>query len=114
MLPLIDCDPFTDQPPSMVRQPLATDRKRTPNLNWLAYGFRAFIRSMKKSDVQCLDCGAGYRRIQLDSRPGKVGQCRCLVCGRLLGTFDGAHEVAYRIVVTPERPAGRSAKKLSY
>jgi len=25
---------------------------------------------MKKSDVQCPDCGAGFRRLELASRPG--------------------------------------------
>jgi len=69
---------------------------------------------MKKSDVLCSDCGAGYRRIQLDSRPGKEGHYRCLVCSRVLETFDGQHEIAYRLTVNPERPAGRSDKKLSH
>jgi hypothetical protein len=67
---------------------------------------------MKKSDVQRLDC-AGYRRIQLVSRPGKAGPYHCLVCHRLLETFDGEHEVAYRLTVNPERPARRAEKKLS-
>ena len=62
---------------------------------------------MMKSDVQCVDCSAGYRQIELISRHGKEGQYRCLVCGRVLETFDGKHEVAYRLTVTPERPAGR-------
>jgi transposase-like protein len=65
---------------------------------------------MKKSDVQCLDCGAGYRRIQLDSQSGQEGHYRCLVCNRLLETFDGQREVAYRLTVNPERPAARSEK----
>ena len=49
---------------------------------------------MMKSDVQCVDCGAAYRRIELISKRGKEGQYRCLVCGRVLETFDGNHEVA--------------------
>jgi uncharacterized Zn finger protein len=68
---------------------------------------------MMKSDVQCVDCGAGYRRIELISKRGKEGRYRCLVCGRVLETFDGKHEVAYRLTVNPERPAGR-AEKLSH
>jgi hypothetical protein len=68
---------------------------------------------MKKADVQCLDCGAGYRRIELVSKPGKLGRYNCLVCNRLLETFDGEHEVAYRLTVNPERPASRVARKLS-
>jgi hypothetical protein len=60
---------------------------------------------MKKSDVQCSDCGAGYRRIELISKPGKEGHYQCLVCGRLLEAFDGKHEVAYRLTVNPEHAA---------
>jgi hypothetical protein len=71
------------------------------------------LSSMKKSDVQCLDCGAGYRRIELVSKPGKRGHYQCLVCGRLLETFDGKHEVAFRLTVNPERPARRTKTKLS-
>jgi hypothetical protein len=39
---------------------------------------------MKKSDVTCSECGAGYRRIELISRPGTRGEFRCLVCDNLL------------------------------
>jgi hypothetical protein len=45
-----------------------------------------------------------YRRIQLDSKPGKAGQYRCMVCNRLLETFDGTREIAYRLTVNPEPP----------
>jgi transposase-like protein len=69
---------------------------------------------MRKSDVQCLDCSAGYRRIELISKSGKLGHYRCLVCNRLLEIFDGTHEVTYRLTVTPERPARRADKKLSH
>ena len=69
---------------------------------------------MKKSDVQCIDCGAAYRRIELVSRKGRSGSYHCVICGRLLETFDGSHEVAYRLTVNPERPAGRTAKKVSH
>jgi hypothetical protein len=34
---------------------------------------------MKKSEVTCFECGAGYRRIELNSRPGTKGEFRCLV-----------------------------------
>jgi hypothetical protein len=33
---------------------------------------------MKKSDIQCHDCAAGYRRIDLISRKGKPGAYRYL------------------------------------
>ena len=70
---------------------------------------------MKKSDVQCPDCGAGYRRIELASRPGTPGsRYTCLVCYRVLEAFDGEHEVAYRLTVNPERPASRAKTKLSH
>jgi hypothetical protein len=76
--------------------------------------FTATVRWMRKSDVQCLDCGAGYRRIELTSREGQPGSFKCVICARLLETFDGSHEVAYRLTVNPERPAGRTDKKLSH
>ena len=84
--------------------------------NWelVSSRFRAFIARMKKSDIQCPDCSAAYRRIELVSRPGKPGSYRCVVCNRHLETLDGSHEVAYRLTVNPERPAGRAAKKVSH
>jgi hypothetical protein len=56
---------------------------------------------MKHSDIQCSDCAAGYRRIEIDSRPGQRGAYRCVVCDRLLEIFDGTKEVAYRLTVQP-------------
>jgi transposase-like protein len=56
---------------------------------------------MKNTDVQCPDCSAGYRRIELASRDGEPGAYRCLVCNRLLEVFDGTKEVAYRLTVAP-------------
>jgi len=67
-----------------------------------------------KSDVQCVDCAAAYRRIELISKRGREGKYRCLVCGRVLETFDGKHEIAYRLTVNPERPAARYETKLSH
>ena len=49
---------------------------------------------MKKSDVTCFECGAGYRWIELTSRSGTKGEFRCLVCDNLLETFDGSRQVA--------------------
>jgi hypothetical protein len=68
---------------------------------------------MKKLDVECLDCGAGYRRIELVSRRGTPGTFQCVVCHHLLETFNGKYEVAYLLTVTPERPATRRKTKLS-
>ena len=58
---------------------------------------------MKKTDIQCPDCAAGYRRIELISTRGKAGVFRCEVCNRVLETFDGSTEIAYRLTVVPER-----------
>lgn len=59
--------------------------------------------SMRKSDVTCPNCRAGYRRIELLSRPGHRGEFRCLTCNHLLEVFDGSREVALRLTVQPER-----------
>lgn len=61
---------------------------------------------MKKTDVQCPDCAAGYRRIELTSIGGHAGAFHCLVCNHLLETFDGATEIAYRLTVIPEKMSG--------
>jgi transposase-like protein len=58
---------------------------------------------MRKSDVICPKCGAGYRRIELVSRPGTKGEFRCLTCDDLLEVFDGSTEVALRLTVQPEK-----------
>jgi len=34
---------------------------------------------MRKSDISCPKCGAGYRRIELLSRPGTRGEFLCVV-----------------------------------
>ena len=52
--------------------------------------------AMQKSDVICPECGAGYRRIELPSRPGAKGEFRCLTCDHTLELFDGSREVANR------------------
>jgi hypothetical protein len=58
---------------------------------------------MKKSEVQCPDCAAGYRCIELTSKRGEAGAYHCQVCDRLLEAFEGTTEVAYRLTTTPER-----------
>ena len=58
---------------------------------------------MKKSDVTCSKCHAGYRRIELISRPGAKGEFRCLLCNEILEVFDGATDVALRLTVQPEK-----------
>jgi predicted Zn finger-like uncharacterized protein len=58
---------------------------------------------MRKSDVICPQCKAGYRRIELAIRPGARGEFRCLTCNHLLEIFDGSHEVVMRLTVQTER-----------
>jgi uncharacterized Zn finger protein len=65
---------------------------------------------MKKSDLTCSECGAGYRRIELVSQNGSTGEFRCLTCGHLLEIFNGSTEVALRLTVQPERILNEGAK----
>jgi hypothetical protein len=57
---------------------------------------------MNKSDLNCPECGRGYRRIELTSRKGTPGKFRCLLCEHVLAIFDGSTEVAIRLTVQPE------------
>jgi len=59
---------------------------------------------MIKSDIMCPHCKAGYRRIELKSKPWIVGEFRCLTCGEALETLDGTANVAFRLTVQPARP----------
>ena len=59
--------------------------------------------AMKKSDVTCPKCKAGYRRIELVSEKGTKGEFHCLICSHLLETFDGSTEVALRLTIQPEK-----------
>ncbi len=56
---------------------------------------------MRKSDVTCPKCKAGYHRIELTSGKKSKGEYRCLLCDHLLEVFDGASEVAIRLTVQP-------------
>jgi uncharacterized C2H2 Zn-finger protein len=56
---------------------------------------------MKKSDVICPHCGAGFRRIELSSEPGFEGYYRCPACDTVLEALDGHSLVAYRLTVQP-------------
>jgi hypothetical protein len=58
---------------------------------------------MRKSDIICLKCGAGYRRVELSTRSGTKGEFHCLLCDDVLETFDGTTEVAIRLTVQPEK-----------
>ena len=41
-------------------------------------------RPMRKSDVTCPKCKAGYRRIEVASGKKSKGEYRCLLCDHLL------------------------------
>ena len=58
---------------------------------------------MKKSDIICPNCSAGYRRVELASGKGSKGEFRCLLCDQVLEVFDGTTEVAIRLTVQPEK-----------
>ena len=58
---------------------------------------------MKKSDIICPNCNAGYRRVELASGKGSIGEYRCLLCDHVLEVFDGKAEVAIRLTVQPEK-----------
>jgi hypothetical protein len=62
-----------------------------------------YCHPMKKSDVTCPECSAGYRRIELTSKPGAKGEILLLVCNHLLEVFDGTKGVALRLKVQPEK-----------
>jgi predicted Zn finger-like uncharacterized protein len=67
------------------------------------WGSGVIFPAMKKSDVTCPNCNAGYRRIELDSIAGPKGEFRCLICNHLLEVFDGTHDIALRLTVQPNR-----------
>lgn len=56
---------------------------------------------MKKGDVTCPECGAGFRRIEVLSRPGIEGEYCCAACGHLLEKLPGDRLVEYRLTVQP-------------
>jgi transposase-like protein len=56
---------------------------------------------MKKGDITCPACGAGFRRIELSFARGTNGEYRCPACDELLEIFDGSKLVAYRLTVQP-------------
>jgi predicted Zn finger-like uncharacterized protein len=61
---------------------------------------------MRKGDVQCPECGAGYRRIEVHSMKSPAGEYRCQNCGHLLEELSGQTYVAYRLTVPPKKTFG--------
>ncbi|WP_445219893.1 hypothetical protein ACKWRH_07050 [Bradyrhizobium sp. Pa8] len=62
---------------------------------------------MRKSDVTCSECGAGFRRLELTSERGTEGKYHCPACGNLIEAFGAAHLVAYRLTIEPSIKALR-------
>jgi hypothetical protein len=58
---------------------------------------------MKKSDIICPRCHAGYRWIELATRKSTKGEFHCLVCDHILEVFDGLTEVGIRLTAQPEK-----------
>ena len=58
---------------------------------------------MRKGDVICPQCKAGFRRIELVSQPGTTREFRCPICDHVLELSDGSTEIAYRLTVAPEK-----------
>jgi DNA-directed RNA polymerase subunit RPC12/RpoP len=56
---------------------------------------------VKQTDVICSDCGAGFRRLELSSRPGHKGEYRCPACNSPIEVFDGSRLIAYRLTIEP-------------
>jgi hypothetical protein len=56
---------------------------------------------MKTSRATCSECGAGFRRIELELLSPSQGVYQCPVCGNVLETFDGDAFVAHRLTIEP-------------
>jgi hypothetical protein len=60
---------------------------------------------MRRGDVTCSKCRAGFRRLELASMPPCRGEYRCPVCDTILEKFEGTTFVAYRLTVEPVNKA---------
>jgi hypothetical protein len=56
---------------------------------------------MKKGDVTCSKCGAGFRRLELPFGEGTNGDYCCPACSTVLEVFDGSVLVIYRLTIPP-------------
>ncbi|MDH6258386.1 hypothetical protein [Bradyrhizobium sp. BR13661] len=63
---------------------------------------------MKKNDVTCPACGAGFRRLELATPPANSGEYRCPACDEVLETFEGKAFIAYRMTIQPSLKAARA------
>jgi transposase-like protein len=83
-----------------------------PQTGWNSRAPGVNLTAMKKSDVTCPECHAGYRRIELQSKPGTLGEFRCLTCDHLLEIFDGSANVALRLTVQPAKKTRNSPHRV--
>ena len=88
----------------IVAVPLFGIRALQTGLAYVTYP--THIVAMRKGDVQCPACRAGYRRIELVSMKSPPGEYRCLICSHPLETLTGQTYVAYRLTVQPEKVLG--------
>lgn len=63
---------------------------------------------MKKGDVTCSACGAGFRRLELATIPANHGEYRCPACDEIVEKFDGHAFIAYRMTIQPSMKAVRA------
>jgi hypothetical protein len=54
---------------------------------------------MKKSDLTCSNCHAGFERIEFAGRKGKRGEYLCPICDAVLEVLDGSKNIEYRLTV---------------
>ena len=65
---------------------------------------------MKKGDVTCPVCRAGFQRLELKVEPPSKGEYHCPACGHTLEVFDGSKHVAYRLTVRPMKVSGKGKR----
>jgi len=67
---------------------------------------------MKKSDMTCSKCGAGFQRLELEavSVLPSNGEFRCPICDEFVERFNGNKVVAYRLAMRPSTKDMRRRK----
>jgi hypothetical protein len=66
---------------------------------------------MLRGDVECVWCGAWYRRIEVASIKGKPGEYSCLLCNQPLESFSGETLIVYRLDIERSTTLKRSRAK---
>ena len=62
---------------------------------------------MKISDITCANCGSSYEVAESISVRGTAGQVKCVMCGKLLATWQDPKLRAFRLVMSPEHRYAR-------